>query len=298
MNVMNLIEWYMGLNKIIISVRFMFYILGVIFFTKALLQCSEDLKDDEQRHKVVINSAAKQELPPGFEESVSFSGAAFYFFHHLGVAAYLQETYNLSKVCFLGASAGTMPACFLAADIPIKEVMESWLPEVYSILKKTGVYFVVFKVMMEVFLKRAPEDSYLKASGRAIFSLTNMESWLPCHERISEFTSNKHVLEAAFASGHLLYIVNGEQWAKLNDKKYIDGGLTDSHPIINKDTIQVIPYMWHFLWSKIWFMNSMYGSTSDERNSRLYKDGYEGAKENPNHWKRLDRFRKVPRASL
>jgi hypothetical protein len=109
---MNLIEWYMGLNKIIISVKSMFYILGVIFFTKASLQCSEDLKDDEQRPKIAKVSTTKKELPPGFEESVSFSGSAFYYFYHLGVAAYLQETYDLSKVCFLGASAGTFPAWF------------------------------------------------------------------------------------------------------------------------------------------------------------------------------------------
>ena len=93
-------------------------------------------------------------------------------------------------------------------------------------------------------------------------------------------------------------IVFLELLAKLNDKKYIDGGLTDWRPVIDKNTIQVIPYMWHFLWGKTWFMNCLYGSTSDKRNSRLYNDGYEAARKNDHHWKRLDRFRKVPRASL
>jgi len=176
--------------------------------------------------------------------------------------------------------------------------MESWLPEAYSILKKTGIYFTFYKVMKDVILRRMPADFYKKVSGRAIFSLTNMESWVPSHELITEFTSNKHLVEAVLASGHIPYIMNGELLAKLNDKKYIDGGVTDWRPVIDKNTIQVIPYMWHPLWSKIWFMNCVYASTSDERNLRLYKDGYEGARKNSNHWKRLDRFRKVPRASL
>ena len=57
---MNLIEWCMRLNKIIISVSSMFYILGVIFFTKASLQCSEDLRDDEQWPKIAKVSTTKK----------------------------------------------------------------------------------------------------------------------------------------------------------------------------------------------------------------------------------------------
>lgn len=270
-----------------------------MFFTKASSQCTEELKDDAQRiSNIATGLVAKKELPHGFEESVSFSGAAFYFFYHYGVAAYLQETYDLTKVCFLGASSGAFPALFLASDISIKEIMETWTPEAHSILDKklTGVYFNYAEVVGKVCLKHMHPDAYKKVSGRATISLTNMESWVPCNERISEFASNKNLLDVAFASCHIPYYIKCQYLANLNGKKYIDGALSDYQPVLNDNTIKVSPYMWSFLWNKLPL--GLYGSTSDKRNFQLYKDGYDDAKKNPNHWKRLERFRKVLKAKL
>ena len=100
----------------------------------------------------------------------------------------------------------------------------------------------------------------------------------------------------AFASCHIPYYIKCQYLANLNGKKYIDGALSDYQPVLNDNTIKVSPYMWSFLWNKLPL--GLYGSTSDKRNFQLYKDGYNDAKKNPNHWKRLERFRKVLKANL
>ncbi len=249
-------------------------------------------------------SVRRSNLPPGFEESVSFSGAAFYYFYQLGVAAYLQENYDLSKVCFLGASAGTFATTFLACDISIKEVMDQWMPDIYTFLKGkiTGVYFNIFDSMRAVCLKRMPKDSFIKVkdSRRATFSLSRVTGCKTFNERKDIFNTNEELANTGFASGHIPYIVDGKPFAYCNGIKYIDAGFTDYQPIFDDDTIKVTTYMWSptIFGVRIWGSNSLfyflsrYGSTSKKRNLRLFNDGYQDAKNHPEHWVRLERFRK------
>ena len=231
-------------------------------------------------------------LPEGFEESVSFSGAGHYVHFHLGVARYLQETYDLSKVCFLGSSSGSLPATLLAADVSIQDATEKWLTEAYSTCatKTTGVYFNFAEVMTSTFLKYLPSDSHEKASNRAIITLT--KAWGLRSKRIAHFTSNQNLLKALIASCHWPYIINKQMFSYFNDEVYLDGGLTDFWPKVDVNTVLVSPYMWSFIWRKAWLLNGMYFTTDSKRNLRLYEDGYKHAAENPEHWLRLEKFRK------
>ncbi len=249
-------------------------------------------------------SVPRSNLPLGFEESVSFSGCAFYYFYQLGVAAYLQENYDLSKVCFLGASAGTIAATFLACDISIKEVMDKWMPDIYTILKGkiTGVYFNIFEAIRAVGLKRMPKDSFMKAKDkrRATFSLSRVTGCQIFNERKDIFNTNAELLNTGLASGHIPYIVDGRPFAYYNGGKYIDAGFTEYQPIFDGNTIKVTTYMWSpaIFGVRIWGSNSLfyflsrYGSTSKKRNLRLFNDGYQDAKNHPEYWTRLERFLK------
>ena len=233
-------------------------------------------------------------LPEGFEESVSFSGAGKHCFFLLGVARHLQETYDLSKVCFLGSSSGALPAVLLAADVSIQDATEKWLTEAYSTFatKTTGVYFNFAEVITSTFLKYLPSNSHEKASNRAIIALT--KAWGLRGKRIAHFTSSQNLIEAGIASCHWPYIINKKMFAYLNDEVYLDGGFTDFRPTINALTIRVLPYMWSFIWGKTWPLTCMYCTTDSKYNLNAYKDGYKHAAENPEHWLRLERFRKKP----
>ncbi len=220
--------------------------------------------------------------------SISFSGAAFYYPYELGVAAYLQKHFDLSDVCFLGASAGAFTSTLLACKADIEnDVMgvkvshnkktdewkytvtnqDSWIVQVNNNFKKTGVYGYVIDAMQKAndTKKILKDDAYLDASKRATFSLTDvslwwsglsltkMSSWWPTNERISSFGSKEAVVNYGFASAHIPWIVDGSFFASVidvdgNTKKYIDGGVTDNQPVFNDKTIKVSPYMWSWIW--------------------------------------------------
>ena len=249
----------------------------------------------------------------GDKVSISFSGAAFRFPYHLGVAAYLQEHYDLSKVRFIGASAGALVSTLLACDVDIaKDVIgteiyrdgtwtvsnDSWLDKIYNILEKktTGVYFNIANVMRDNPLDNINDTSNNCCSHRATFSLTNISSCWPRNERVNRFTSRNDLMNYAFASGQIPWLVNGSFSALVNGQKYIDGGFTDNQPVFDDSTIKVYPYM-----GSIWSVTplswlSFYGTTSMSRNRNIYRDGYMYAKSQEDRanglWEPLKKFRK------
>ncbi len=81
------------------------------------------------------------------------------------------------------------------------------------------------------------------------------------------------------ASGHIPFLVNGDLYAEVNGKKYIDGGALDFQPVFNENTIRVSPYM-DTIWGKtpliLWI--GLYGTTGVERNRNMFNDGYHFAK--------------------
>ena len=252
-----------------------------------------------------------------YTHSISFSGAAFRYPWHFGVAAYLQEKYNdkLPNVCFLGASAGAMVSTLLACNVKIaNHVMgievkgdtnsdvytpklttaggfnysgDGWLDKVYRdplITESiTGVYGHIFDAL------RATNDSFPLlldnscglTTNKATFSLTNITSWWPTNERINQFASKPDLIDYALASGHLPFLVNGSAYATVNGQKYVDGGITDNQPVFNNQTIRTIrvwPYMGTIWGSTALSWLSLYGNSDMERNRGIYMDGYTFAK--------------------
>lgn len=224
-----------------------------------------------------------------FEESISFSGAAFHCFYHLGVAKFLQKYFDLSKVLFLGASAGTFPAFFLGADISIQEVCDKWIPKAYEEFsqKRTGLIFNFCEVIRRNCLENIPTDAYRIASGRVIMSLTRLTKYSSSNVRISKWSSNEELLDTAFASGHIPFLLNKEMFSHLENKTYIDGSITDNQPLINQETICVSPYAW----SNLRKIMSLYPVLSLESNIALVERGYNDAHDHLQHWSRLERFR-------
>jgi hypothetical protein len=270
-------------------------------------------RGDRRTHVYKSDESEYNRMPVlGCKQSISFSGAAFRFPWHFGVAAYLQENYSekLPKVCFIGASAGAMVSTLLACDVKIaRDVMgievdssdvykptlttggnftfnnNGWLDRVYSKLqdKPTGVYFNIFDAMRTTTLANhenlLPIDSAEKATNRATFSLTNVTSWWPKNERINQFNTRDDLMEYGFASGHLPWMVDGEFYTTVNGQKYIDGGITDNQPVFKGiPTIKLYPYMDSIWGSTALSWLSLYGNTNMERNRGIYMDGYTFAK--------------------
>ncbi len=194
-------------------------------------------------------------MPSAYNHSISFSGAAFYYPYELGVAAYLQKTYDLSNVCFLGASAGAFTSTLLACEADIAgKVMgvdvskdasgkwkyeitntDSWIVSVNDYFKNTGVYGHVVEAMksansvVPILVDNANGTPDVRATNRATFSLTNMSSWWsnfsltnisswwPTNERVSSFGSRDDLVDYGFASAHIPWIVDGNFFASITD---------------------------------------------------------------------------------
>lgn len=263
--------------------------------------------------------SADQNLSAGYTRSISFSGAAFYYPYHLGVAAYLQEHYNLDNVCFLGSSAGSFIAALLGCNVDIaQDVMgakvsknhslwkyhvtnpNSWIINLNNKMKKIGVYGHIFEAMRYANQKVSvlSDNSYEQATDRVTISLTNFSSWCPLlvNERISSYGSKEDLLNYTFASAHIPWLLDGNfsdksiKDANGKPKSYIDGGFTDGQPIFNGSTLTVSPYKWSWIWGGKYNplqILHFYGNTSMERNYGLYLDGYRDAAEHADYWKDL-----------
>jgi hypothetical protein len=302
-------------------------ILSLMFVSAGALYCASDFKpvgvdellfSSKPSSRVGCNESDSRYVAPTdsdpYKVSISFSGAAFRFPYHLGVAAYLQENYYLSKVRFIGASAGAMASILLTCNVDIaKDVIgtkvksdgtwnvtndDSWLDKIYGKLKNksTGVYFNIANVMRDNPLPQLGDDSYKQATDRATFSLTNISSWWPHNERINQFTSRKELIDYVLGSCHIPWLVNGSFSTLVDGQRYIDGWFTDGQPVFDNSTIKVYPYM-----GSIWSITplswlSMYGTTSMSRNRGIYRDGYMYAKSQGDIanglWEPLKEFRK------
>lgn len=265
----------------------------------------------------VVPSKDLQTLPAGYDLSISWSGAAFRYPWHFGVAAYLQKKYKpqLAKTCFIGTSAGAMTSALLASEVDIeKDVMgatvdaagnfayagNAWLDRVYQdpliTNTTTGVYGHILKVMGSKKYPLLPECCWQKVTNKATFTLTNITSWWPASQRINQFGSKQDVMDFGFASGHIPWLVDGNFSATVSnpaysDQKYLDGGFLDNQPVFkNNDnpqqTIRIWPYMDEIRGNTLLSFLSLYGNSDMQRNRRMYETGYNFAKtedEKPNN---------------
>ena len=110
--------------------------------------------------------------------NVSFSGCGFLGLYHVGVASciktYAPQLY-LNKVA--GASAGSMAALALLADLPIGEMTSQVLKLAMEARKCTfGPFspsFNINTILSEGLQSVLPEDVHLKVSCRCLVGLKN-----------------------------------------------------------------------------------------------------------------------------
>ena len=64
-----------------------------------------------------------------------------------------------------------------------------------------------------------PTDAYQTASGRVVMSLTQLDKkYSSSNVRISKWSSNEELLDTAFASGHIPFLLNKEMFSHLKEK--------------------------------------------------------------------------------
>ena len=272
------------------------FLFCFFFIQNAYATDDDDCKTNHDHRLLLSPSSEATSLPEDiFGESISFSSSGFHFFYHLGVARFLQENYDLSRVRFLATSGGCLAAMMLALDIPFQETWDACYPKVYEAAQKrlTGPLFNLVEIGKEVFFPYLEsvrkKDFYKTVSGRVILSSTVMEwGFFPRNTRFSHWHSNDGVIDSMTATSQIPFFINKSLFCAVNGKWHIDGALTDNQPIIDENTVRVSPYMW----SNLWRIGGLRPRLHEEDNLKLVAQGYKDAAANPKHWGRLEKYRK------
>jgi len=176
--------------------------------------------------------------------NVSFSGCGFLGLYHVGVASCLK-TYApksfFNKVA--GASAGSMAALALLADLPLGEMTSQVLKIATEARKCTlgpfSPYFNINKILNEGLQDILPDDIHEKVNGKLYVSLTKVYDGK--NLLVSQYSSKQEVIDVILASA-FIPIFTGWLPPRYRGIRVIDGGYSDNVPILDTNTITVSPF--------------------------------------------------------
>jgi len=176
--------------------------------------------------------------------NVSFSGCGFLGIYHVGVASclktYAPQLY-INKVS--GASAGSMAALALMADLPLGEMTSQVLKIATEARKLTlGPFspsFNINKILADGLSDVLPDNVHLKLNGKLHVSLTKVYDGK--NLIANQFSSKQEVIDVILASA-FIPIFSGWLPPRYRGIRVIDGGYSDNLPILDSNTVTVSPF--------------------------------------------------------
>ena len=202
------------------------------------------------RHRRAAARAATLSAPevaarPAAEAAatLTFSGCGGLYVYFFGVAAHIQEHFDLRDVTIASASAGAFPAFLLAADIPVADFHAR---ENRALLRAVaaagpgggarpalaplgGWNEHVRRRFARAIDDRLGPGAYRAANGRLHISLTEVPSL--ANVLVSEYESNADLVDGFIASAFVPIYGGGRAWAAYRGRRYVDGGLSDNAPV-------------------------------------------------------------------
>jgi hypothetical protein len=235
--------------------------------------------------------------------SVSFSGCGAFYPYMYGIACFLQDTYDLRLVHFLGTSGGCLPALTLATGLDVRESFwDKWNNRVIEASSKMALkgYFSFINICEQMAQEYFPENIHERANGRLHLSTSRVslrprDGWslwntakamlggirLLQNQRTSEWKSKDDIIHnvAASCAIPLLCDVTKGVAKSWRGEWHLDGGLTDNQPMLDADTIALQPFMFYQA-SMLTKMSFIYIRLSPEWHASLFEQGYQHSKEN------------------
>ncbi|XP_057712058.1 patatin-like phospholipase domain-containing protein 4 isoform X1 [Corythoichthys intestinalis] len=180
--------------------------------------------------------------------NLSFAACGFLGIYHLGAAGAFfrhgQKLLTCLKSC-AGSSAGALVAAvILTAPDKVKHCEEFTYNFAEDVRQQrfgaiTPGYNVLTK-LREGIEEMLPVDAHSQASGRLYVSMTHFRSGK--NHIVSQFNSREELIQALLASS-FVPVYAGLQPVEFRGQKWIDGGFTDSLPIMPSGrTITVSPF--------------------------------------------------------
>lgn len=182
-------------------------------------ECSDDEMDDAQPE------------PEAVPVEIAFSASAGVFVYQMGVAAFIQDHYDLSNCHFSGCSGGSWAATLLASETPVRDA--------WAVIKETqakviqspkwysgyGRYATIVEQTLRE-LWRDDKDIHKRVEDRHLtIAVTRFPSMTA--EKHTSWTSLDDLTGSIMASSLVPFALSGKPCIAHRGNWYIDGAFTN-----------------------------------------------------------------------
>ena len=158
---------------------------------------------------------------------LSIAGGGRFFFWYLGVCKYLLEYYDLKQCTLIGASAGALISLLTACDVNLDlAVREAYRLSVENDIWNrpaglAGIWGSIIEDWLDTLL---PEDAQERVEGRVKFVVTEAGVTLRLRY-LQDFKTREDVINAAMASVHIPFFLDGNATRTYKGERFLDGSL-------------------------------------------------------------------------
>ncbi|KAG7380705.1 hypothetical protein PHYBOEH_011336 [Phytophthora boehmeriae] len=183
-------------------------------------ECIDDLVDQ-------VPSQPQQERPV----EIAFSASAGVFVYQMGVAAYLQDHFDLSSCHFSGCSGGSWAAALLASETPVRKawsIIKETQAEVIKAPKWYSGYGRYAAIVKQTLLKlwRDDEDIHKRVEQRRLtIAVTKFPSMKA--EKHTSWDSLDDLTGSIMASSLVPFALSGKPCITHRGQWYVDGAFTN-----------------------------------------------------------------------
>lgn len=169
---------------------------------------------------------------------LSVAGGGRFFFWYLGVLKYLLEYYDLPRCTMIGASAGGLVIVLAASNVNLdRAVREAYRLSVENDIwsRPAGLAGIWGKLVRDWLDELLPPDADELCSGRVKLVVT--EALTLRIRYVEDFRDRDDLIDAAMASIHIPFFLDGNATRAYRGQRYIDGSLWDFFSGKNSDLI-------------------------------------------------------------
>lgn len=188
------------------------------------------------------NTYMNKKLSP---TSISFSGGGYNCVYHMGVIQYIFKNPELfQETKFLGASGGAGIIAILLCfenDPNRQKILREIIEFVISLKGRNLKLHKQVEEYSKTLLSYVTEErfnKYIKNSDRCHISVTNITYFVPKNEIMTKFSSYEQFMDVLKATASVPILLDNKI-RTIGTNKYIDGGLSNNIPILDKTTLKI-----------------------------------------------------------